>query len=139
MNPRSADQQALLDLHDQDRRAHLAGDAELLTAGMAEHVWEAGRGGINRLSRAEMRERFAAYFGSVRYLVWDDLAPPHVYVSADATAGWMAVAIEARLSALDESGQPVERAFESSWIATYEKLDGRWLMTGIASSVVERG
>lgn len=105
---------------------------------MADHVWEASRGGLNRLSRADMRERFRAYFESVRYSVWDDLEPPHVVVSADGTGGWMAVAIEARLGGVGPDVAAQERAFESSWIATYEKVDGRWLMTAIASSVVDR-
>jgi len=135
---RTADEQALLDIHDQDRRAHLAGDADLLTSAMADYVWEAGRGGLNRLSRSDLRDRFGAYFATVSYSTWDDLEPPHVWVSPEGTAGWMAVAIEARLSATTAEGQTRERAFESSWIATYEKVDGRWLMSGIASSVVDR-
>jgi hypothetical protein len=105
---------------------------------MADHVWEAGRGGLTRLSQAAMRERFTTYFASVRYSMWDDLEPPHVVISGDGTQAWMAVAIEARLSSVDADGHTPERAFESSWIATYEKVDGRWLMTGIASSVVDR-
>lgn len=105
---------------------------------MADFVWEAGRGGLNRLSRADMRARFAAYFESVRYSAWDDLEPPHVVVSADGASGWMAVAIDARLSGIGADGAARERAFASSWIATYEKVEGRWLMTGIASSVVDR-
>ena len=105
---------------------------------MADFVWEASRGGLNRLSRAELNERFAAYFGSVHYSVWDDLQPPHVSVSEDGGHAWMAVEIEARLSAMTAEGNEEQRAFESSWISVYEKLDDRWLMVGIASSVVDR-
>jgi len=105
---------------------------------MADHVWEASRGRLSRLSQAELRDRFAAYFGRVRYTVWEDLEPVHVALSEDGQSGWMAVAIEARLTADGADGQVQERAFESSWIATYAKVDGRWLMTGIASSVVDR-
>ncbi len=45
---------------------------------MAEFVWEASRGDLNHLSRDEIRERFAAYFATVRYSAWDDRRPPHV-------------------------------------------------------------
>jgi len=106
---------------------------------MAEHVWEASRGGLNRLTRTELRDRFAAYFSSVRYSIWDDLQPPHVSVSPEGKSAWMAVEIEARLSATGNDGTPREVAFESSWIEVYEKsADGEWQMAGISSSVVER-
>lgn len=105
---------------------------------MSDHVWEASRGALNRLTRTELRDRFAAYFSSVRYSVWDDLQPPHVSVSADGMSAWMAVEIEARLTAVDGDDTSHDVAFESSWIAVYEKHDGQWLMVGISSSVVDR-
>lgn len=105
---------------------------------MAEHVWEASRGGLTRLTRTELRDRFAAYFSSVRYSVWDDLQPPHVSVSADGMSAWMAVEIEARLSATAEDGTSRDVKFESSWISVFEHIDGEWRLVGISSSVVER-
>jgi hypothetical protein len=126
----------ILGLHADERRAHLEGDADMLTAAMADHIWESSRGQLTRLTRDDVRSRFAAYFAEVRYSVWDDMTPPHVWVSGDGTSAWMAVHIEARLAAVDDP--EAERRFESSWIATYEKVAGRWLMAGIASSVVDR-
>lgn len=105
---------------------------------MAEHIWEASRGGLNRISRSDVRDRFAAYFASVSYSTWDDLQPPHVSVAADGQSAWMAVEIEARLTSGDDAGRQREVAFESSWISVYEKQDGVWLMVGISSSVVDR-
>ena len=133
-----SDREALLGLHADARRAHLTGDAELLTSTMADHVWEASRGGLNRLTRAELHDRFAAYFSSVSYSVWDDLQPPHVAVAPDGMSAWMAVEIEARLTATGDDGSTREVAFESSWIAVYEKADAAWEMVGISSSVIER-
>jgi hypothetical protein len=127
---------AILRLHALDRQAHLEGDADVLADGMADHIWDANRGGLTRVGREDVRERFAAYFASVTYSVWDDLTPPHVSVSSDGTSAWMAVRIEARLVSIDEP--MTQRDFESSGIATYEKAEGRWRMTGIASSVVDR-
>lgn len=132
-----ADHDALLSVHESERRAHLEGDASLLATLFADHVWEASRGQLTRLSRADIEDRFRNYFSSVRYEVWDDLLAPHVWVAEDGRNAWMAVHIEARLTR-NEGEQSREHAFESAWIATYEKLDGRWQMTGIASSVAER-
>jgi hypothetical protein len=133
-----SDREALLELHRQDRRAHLQGDADLLIADMADFVWESSRGGLNRISREEIGHRFAAYFATVRYSLWDDLQPPHVAVAPGGDAAWMAVDIEARLTAEDDAGAEQEVSFESSWISVYEKHNDRWLLAGIASSVVER-
>ena len=105
---------------------------------MAEHIWEASRGGLNRIARRDVRDRFAAYFASVSYSVWDDLQPPHVSVAPDGQSAWMAVEIEARLTSRDDAGRQREVAFESSWIAVYEKHDERWMLVGISSSVVDR-
>ena len=132
------DHDAILALHEQDRRAHLSGDADLLVAGMADYIWEASRGRLTRLARTDVRDRFGAYFSGVRYSVWDDLVQPHVAVSADGTSAWMAVHIEAALSPRDEADNGPQRTFESSWIATYERQHGHWLMVGISSSVVDR-
>jgi hypothetical protein len=136
VNVDNEDIAAIHELHELDRKAHLEGNADLLAGGMAEHIWEASRGQLNRIARSDVRDRFAAYFASVRYSVWDDLVQPHVAVSHDGTFAWMAVHIEARLAAVDDP--QTEREFESSWIAMYEKVDGRWLMAGISSSVVDR-
>jgi len=127
---------ALLELHARDRQAHLTGDADLLTSGMADHIWEASRGQLTRLPRDDVRERFAAYFATVSYSVWDDLVQPHVAVSPDRSAAWMAIHIEAKVAPRD-GGDVMPRGFDSSWIATYEKQDGKWLMVAIASSVAE--
>ena len=130
---RTADEAALLDLHQRDRQAHLSGDAELLASGIGETLIDSRGGKLQRLSRDEFRERFADYFGRVRYSRWDDVEPPSVTVSADGSQAWMAIHIEADLTTLDGNA----RRFESSWIAVYEKRTGGWAMTGIASSVVD--
>lgn len=131
------DIEALLELHARDRQAHLNGDAELLTAAMADHIWEASRGQLTRLSREDVRQRFAQYFEAVRYSVWDDLVQPHVSVSTDRSVAWMAIHIEAKLAPRDAAGDVMPRGFDSSWIATYEKHGGMWAMVAIASSVAE--
>jgi len=140
----ATERRKLLELHALERRAHLEGDARLLGSTFADEIWEAGRGQLTRLSRDDLEQRFAAYFESVRYSVWDDLQPPHVSISDDGRYAWMAAHIEAQLtvagkvSADGTRSSGVQRRFESAWIAAYEKRGGHWQMVGIASSVVDR-
>jgi SnoaL-like domain len=132
---RSADEAALLEIHETARRAHLQGDAAMLTASMDEHIWDSGRGELRFKTRAEMAQQFSQYFHEVKYSRWDNVQPPHVFVSRDGSQAWMAVQIEAQLTKL---ATRAELRFRSSWIAVYEKRNGRWLMVGIASSVVDQ-
>jgi hypothetical protein len=71
----------------------------------------------------------------VKYLEWSDAAPPVVTVSPDGQLGWMAVKVRARY--LDRTKPEAgEKAFKSSWIATYQRVGCAWKMTGNASAVV---
>jgi hypothetical protein len=37
----------------------------------------------------------------------------------------------------EKTGEAAPHAFDSSWIATLEKINGEWKMVGISSSVKE--
>jgi hypothetical protein len=81
-----------------------------------------------------MKQQFAKYFSEVTYSRWADVQPPHVVVSTDGAHAWMAVEVEAQMN---ELASGAEQRFKSSWIAVYEKKNGKWRMQGIASSVVD--
>jgi hypothetical protein len=134
---RDADRQALLQLHELERRAHLEGSARLLADAFADDVWEASRGQLTRISRGDLEQRFAAYFDQVRYSMWEDVQPPHVAITDDGRHAWIAVQIEGRLRPAHDATAE-ERVFTSSWIANYERSADRWVMVGISSSVLER-
>ena len=126
----------ILALHETARQAHLNGDAALLTAATADRLLLADNGDIRVQSKAEIGQFFAGYFSRVRYREWSDAAPPIVRISPDGRLAWMAVAVKARYSRIDKPAEG-EKAFKSSWIATYERNGCAWRMTGIASDVVD--
>lgn len=129
------DRERLLALHETDRRAHLIGDADLLTSCMADELREASRGAVSRVSREAVRRRFASYFTAVKYKEWKDTVPPQVFVSPDGTMAWMIVAVQATVETSSPDGTRKTQRFVSSWIATYAKHEGQWKMTAISSSV----
>jgi hypothetical protein len=126
----------LLALHETARRAHLRGDATLIAATIGDQLLFAENGGIRLQSKAEVAQFFTGYFKRVRYRQWRDVAPPVVAVSPDGAMAWMAVGVEARYTSADKPADG-EKAFKSSWIATYARQDCTWRMTGIASDVVD--
>jgi hypothetical protein len=134
----SSDEQALLVLHAHDREAHLRGDANLLTADMAPEIMDVGRGHFDRTTREQVREHFTTYFKQAKYSSFDDMVPPAVHVAPDGKSAWMAVQIRAHITNTEPRKAPEEIDFQSAWLATYEKQNGKWLMTAIAYSVPEK-
>jgi hypothetical protein len=122
--------------HETQRRAHLEGNAELMAPGMADRLVLVSNGELRVNPRERMIDFFKGYFARVKYLEWSDAAPPSIRISPDGRMGWMAVKVRARTvdRAKPEAG---EKAFKSSWIATYERVGCDWKMTANASAVVD--
>jgi|GEM_PF-3019551 len=121
--------------HEMDRRAHLEGNAELMAPGMADQVVLVSNGNLMVNPREKMIDFFKGYFSRVKYLEWSDAEPLVVNVSPDGRMGWTGVKVRARYfeRAKPEAG---EKAFRSSWIATYQRVGCKWKMTGNSSAVV---
>jgi Domain of unknown function (DUF4440) len=132
----STDEAAIIARHEQARKAHLTGDADMLVSGIAEKFIEAGRGKVTEKTREQVRRMFAEYFRVAKYSVWRDTFPPKVTISGDGKMAWMIVGVHGELTVRDEkTGKSEPRSFESSWIAALQKIDGTWKMVAISSSV----
>ena len=118
---------ALLEVHKTDRRAHFETDVELLLKHSAEEFIYVGNGKISRSTRAEMKATFEDYFRNAKYDEWDDLEPPIVRISDDATMAWMIARTRVRRTQKVASGEVKERAFVYAGIMTYEKRQGKWV------------
>lgn len=126
----------LLSLHEATRQAHLQGDAAGIAGTIGDRLLLAENGTIRIQSKAEVTDFFTRYLKRVRYSEWRDVSPPTVTISPDGRMAWMAVALEAKYTSVDKPAEP-EKAFKSSWIATYERDQCVWRMTGIASDIAE--
>ena len=116
----------LLKIHRLDREAHFKTDVDLLMEHAADEFIYVGEGKISRIKRAEGRKQFEEYFRGAKYYEWDDLEPPIVRVSDDATMAWMIVRTRVRRTQVKPSGQVEERKFVYAGIMTYEKQQGTW-------------
>ena len=126
---------ALLAIHEDARKAHLTGNAELLAKGADAQVTMADGGVVRSETPGGIQAFFTGYFQRIRYSEWSDQASPIVAISPDGQTGWMAVGIAARYTTAD--APDAVKSFKSSWIATYRKVGCDWKMTGIASNVVQ--
>jgi hypothetical protein len=124
----------LLQLHEQQRTAHFSRNAKLLVSKFADDFINVSAGKIIRPTREHSLNRFQAYFDRSTFIEWDDIAPPVIKVSKDASMAYVIVHKRVRLKAPDETGVPREVTTIFAWMETYEKQNGKWALTAIAST-----
>ena len=120
--------------HALEREAHMDRNVDLLLSLHADDFVIVDNGQVLRPTRAEHRARFDAYFRSVKFRKWDDLAPPAIRVSRDGTLATVLVRKEVVLvPAGAPAGAPEERAV-FAWLETWEKREGRWMLVTLCST-----
>lgn len=124
----------LSEINDQQRIAHFNRDAKLLVSNFADDFTEIGNGKIRKPSRETSLNRFQNYLNNSTFLEWDDITPPVIKVSDDATLGYVIVHKKVRLLAKDEDGKEREETEVFAWLATYQKIKNVWRLTAIAST-----
>jgi hypothetical protein len=122
---------SLLAAHAVEREAHLARNPEPIAAMTAEGFLMLDRGEIRTITVAEMRDRFARYFGRVTFDRWDDLQPPQAWVSADGT--WGSVAVRKEVITRSVSDGSVERTV-FAWLESWERTPQGWKLRAVAST-----
>jgi ketosteroid isomerase-like protein len=131
----SPDQQKILALHEQARRAHLQGDAKLLADTVADSLVNVQAGEVETLTRDQLRQQFEERFRKVKYSLWEDVAAPSIHISPDGKMTWAVIQIHAKYRDRNGAALGDEHEFRSSWIATFEKQGDFWRMAAISSGV----
>lgn len=108
-------------------------NAGLLTATFADTFYSLGRGLVTTPTRAESTRRFQAYFDQSEFSAWDDTAPPIIRVSPDGQMAYIIVQKRVSLTPKGLNAGPREDV-QYAWLSTYEKRDGRWQLTALAST-----
>lgn len=131
-----AEKNALLQLHADDRRAHFETNVPLLMSHGADTFISVSNGVISHTTADEVKQTFTRYFQDAIYYEWDDLEPPIVRISNDASMAWMIVRTKVQRTQKNENGDDVERKFVYAGIMTYEKQDGKWVRIANVSTFV---
>jgi hypothetical protein len=124
----------LLKVHRADREAHFRTDVALLLERTQDEFIYVGEGKIHRSKKSDDRKQFEEYFRDARYYEWDDLEPPIIRISKDASMAWMIVRIRVRRTQKDASGTERESKFVYAGIMTYEKQNGKWMRVANVST-----
>lgn len=124
----------LLELHKQARVAHFSRDAKLLVSSFADDFTNIAGGKISKPTREASLNRFQNYLNNSTFLEWDDITPPVIKVSDDATLGYVLVHKKVRLRAKNENGTETEETEIFAWISVYRKIKGEWKLTAVVST-----
>jgi formylglycine-generating enzyme len=124
----------LLRLHHQARASHFTRDGRSMVDGFAVGFTDVRNGTVNYPSRDASLTRFQNYLNNSTFIEWDDITPPTVRVSDDATMGYVIVHKKVRLKAKDENGAEREETEVFAWIAVYQKFNGAWKLAAVAST-----
>jgi len=128
------DEAALLAMHAAVLQAHLERDPEAWTALETDTVLVGSRGEVFRAAREERLAMRRRYLGATSFHEYRDLRPPVVRVAGDRSIGW--VVAQVGIGGVQENGAGGVDSLSATWawIETYERVEGRWLMSGNVST-----
>jgi len=128
------EKQTLLGMHAKSREAHFATAVEAAIEDLAEEQIIVRDGAVRRMTKGDMRQIMTGYLAGATFHEWDDIEPPLIKVSDDASLAWMITNTRVRFTKADENGNESETAFVYAGILTLENRDGRWVRTGNIST-----
>jgi hypothetical protein len=126
----------LIDLHDAQRRVHLAEDAAGFAALLDDDFHELRDGRVLHPTRAEKEERFKAYFAAVEFLAWDDLEEPLFHIAEDGSLATVSVRKLVRTRE-EHEGEPCVTRTVFAWMSTCVRRPEGWRIAAVASTRAE--
>jgi Domain of unknown function (DUF4440) len=131
---RAADRAELLRLHQRQRSAHLEHRADWLVEEWADSLFSISRGGVSIGNRERSRAGFQEYLNASTFQAWDDIVPPRIRISRDGQMAYVVVEKRVHLTTRDSSGVTQAERTRFAWLSVYEKRDGQWRLSAIAST-----
>ncbi|MBU2491817.1 MAG: hypothetical protein KJ571_04270 [Bacteroidetes bacterium] len=125
---------ALMQLNENQRKAHMYGDAEMLAAEIADTMISVSRGHIYINSNREIYDRFNNYFKNIEYIKWDDLEDPIINISDDGSYAEMIFKKIVQTRHKNEIGNWEKSSTLFSWSAYHKKLNGKWKIVSNTST-----
>lgn len=127
-----AEKKAIMLLHNEQKRAHIEKNVSLLLKDKHTDYIEVNRGLIRKPTNAESRKRFQSYFNEVDFIKWDDVSPPIISFSDDATIATTIVEKLVITKSKIEDNRIDTAQF--AWLAVYKKINGQWQLHIMAST-----
>ena len=124
----------ILNLLQQERKAHFDRDVNLFMSEFADSMIMVNKGIVSVPTKEQHKERIGKYFGSVKFVKWDDSSPPIIRFSDDASLAYAVVQKQVVLTYPDSFGNSFTDTTNYSWVAIYRKQKGKWMVECNAST-----
>ena len=131
---RAADRAELLRLHERQRTAHLERRADWLVEEWADSLFSISGGRVSIGNRGRSQAGFQEYLDASTFQAWDDIVPPRLRISPDGQMAYVVVEKRVQLTTRDTSGATQAERTRFAWLSVYEKRDGQWRLSAIAST-----
>ena len=127
------EEKAIRELLNNEQRAHLEKNVDLLISNGVSGSLMVNRGEISQPTDKEISDRFSSYFGSVNFLKWEDTAKPIIRFSDDASLAYTIIQKQVILTRKEDvTAKPDTTDF--AWISIWRKANGKWKMESMAST-----
>jgi len=122
-----AEKQTLLVIHKAQEEAHLKKDANQFVNLFSDSMISINRGLITIVTQDRAIKRFQNYFNTVLIKSWEDVAPPVIDFSEDATMAYMVVDKLVVLTYKNEENKTIEETTHFAWVSIFKKQEnGEW-------------
>ena len=123
---RQKETEAIKSLLQQERKAHLDRNTELFMSEFSDSMLSVNKGKLSIATREENKKRIGSYFGSVKFIKWDDVAEPVIRLSDDGSLAYAIIQKQVILSRIDSLQKPVIDTTDYAWVSIYRKHNGEW-------------
>jgi hypothetical protein len=109
----------LLILHKEQQEAHLGENAKQFVDQFADSMFSVNRGKITITTKVTALKRFNDYFSNVEFKKWEDLNPPVIEFSADASMAYMLVDKQVILAYTNKKNILIEESTHYGWVSIF--------------------
>lgn len=109
-----------------ERKAHFDRNVDLFMSEFADSMISVNKGTVTVASPEQNKKRIGAYFGSVEFIKWDDVAEPVIRFSDDGSLAYAIVQKQVILTYPDTLGKPFYDTTDYAWTSIYRKQKGEW-------------
>ena len=127
------DLEALAQLQQQERRAHLEEQPALIVNMLADTLIQVKNGKVDRFTKDQMTERFIEYFDAVEFIKWEDAQPPLYSVSPDGNMASILIQKLVIVATTDNSVSSRDTT-RFAWTELWRKNQERWKLYQVTTT-----
>ena len=124
----------IISLLQQERKAHFDRNVELFISEFSDSMISVNKGKVTVAAPEQNKKRIASYFGSVKFIKWDDVAEPMIRFSDDGSLAYAVIQKHVILTYPDTLGKPFYDTTNYAWVSIYRKHKGEWKVECNAST-----